>query len=43
MKNRVDVSSLSGKAASAEKSPELFLLTRSGISKILEEFTVLIN
>ena len=43
VKNRVDVSSLSGKAASAEKSPELFLLTRSGISKILEEFTVLIN
>jgi len=43
VKNCVDVSSLSGKAASAENSPELFLLTRSGISKILEEFTVLIN
>jgi len=43
VKNRVDVSSLSDRPASAEISPELFLLTRSDISKILEEFKVLIS
>ena len=43
VKNCVDVSSLSDKPASAVISPELFLLTRSDISKILEEFKVLIS
>ena len=43
VKNCVDIFSLSDKPASAVISPELFLLTRSDVSKVLEEFKVLIS
>ena len=43
VKNRVDVSSLSDEPASAVISPELFLLTKGDVSKVLEEFKVLIS